>query len=282
MLKKLPLLFVCCVLLVAMTACTSSNDKVSCHGDAKDMKDFADEKKFKEAHELKEDIPFEPKGKMMKFPSTDGKTGSAYVLEGGADNLNYLFVIHEWWGLNDHIKREAERLQAELGEGVHVIALDMYDGKVATTREDAGKYMKASTEERSNAIVQGAINHAGKSAKIATIGWCFGGGWSLKSSILAGEQGAGCIIYYGMPVQEADKLEGLKADVLGIFAEKDGWITPKVVDEFKETAIGIGKNVTVHQFDAEHAFANPSSERYDKESATKANALALEFLQERL
>lgn len=283
MLKKLPLSLICCVLLIAIISCNSSNnEKISCHGDVKDMKDFANEDKFKEAHELKEEVLFEPKGEMIEFTSADGKTGSAYVLEGAEDNSNYLFVIHEWWGLNNHIKQEAERLQTELGGSIHVMALDMYDGKVATTREKASEYMKASTQERSNAIVQGAIKHAGKSAKIATIGWCFGGGLSLKSSILAGEQGVGCIIYYGMPVQEADKLEGLKADVLGIFAEKDGWITPKIVDEFKETATGIGKNVTVHQFDAEHAFANPSSERYDKESATKANALALEFLKERL
>ena len=162
------------------------------------------------------------------------------------------------------------------------MALDLYDGKVATTREDAGSYMKSTTEERSNAIIQGAINHAGENAKIATVGWCFGGGWSLKSSILLGEQGAGCVIYYGMPVQEADKIKPLKADVLGIFAEKDGWITPEVVDKFKATATGIGKKVTVHQFDAAHAFANPSSERYDKESATKANALVLDFLKESL
>ena len=116
MLKKLPLFIFGCFLLVSMVSCSnSSNDKASCHGDAKDMKDFADKKDFQEAHELKEDIPFEAKGKMMEFPSADGKTGSAYVLEGAEDNTNYLFVIHEWWGLNDHIKQEAERLQAELG-----------------------------------------------------------------------------------------------------------------------------------------------------------------------
>ncbi|MEZ4886956.1 MAG: dienelactone hydrolase family protein [Chitinophagales bacterium] len=275
----------CIILFTTSCGYFSSSKSATCHDTtmvAKDMKDFAKDEEFKNAHELKADIPFEPKGTMMEFASTDGKKGSAYLLKASESSPEYLFVIHEWWGLNNHIKQEAERLQADLGGNINVMALDLYDGKVATNREDAGKYMGATTEERGNAIIQGAINYAGKEAKIATIGWCFGGGWSLKSSILAGEQGAGCVIYYGMPLQEADKLKPLKADVLGIFAEKDGWITPKVVNDFKETATGIGKKVEVHQFDADHAFANPSSERYNAEAATKANALALTFLKERL
>ncbi|MGB1242198.1 MAG: dienelactone hydrolase family protein [Chitinophagales bacterium] len=278
-------LLFCSVLFFVGCNNSSSKKSVTCHDTtmvAKDMKDFAKDEDFKNAHELKGDVPFEGKGEMKEFPSTDGQKGSAYflkALDGGSD---YLFVIHEWWGLNNHIKQEAERLQANLGGNVNVMALDLYDGKVATTREDAGKYMQATTEERANAIIGGAIQQAGETAKIATIGWCFGGGWSLKSSILAGEQGAGCVIYYGMPLQEAEKLKPLKADVLGIFAEKDAWITPEVVDNFKETAEGVDKKVSIHQFDADHAFANPSSECYDKEAAAKANGLVLDFLKERL
>lgn len=273
--------------LLFFAACnnSSSSKSATCHDTtmvAKDMKDFVKDEDFKNAHELKDDVPFEGKGEMMEFPSTDGQQGSAYFLKATEGGSDFLFVIHEWWGLNNHIKQEAERLQADLGGNVNVMALDLYDGKVATTRDDAGKYMQATTEERASAIIEGAIKQAGETAKIATIGWCFGGGWSLKSSILAGEQAAACVIYYGMPLQEAEKLKSLKADVLGIFAEKDGWITPEVVNNFKETAEGVGKKVTIHQFDADHAFANPSSERYNKEAAAKANALALEFLKERL
>ena len=283
--KILCLFFLSCILFIAACNGPSTSKKTTCHDTtmvAKDMKDFAKNEEFKKAHELKDDIAFEPKGEMMEFPSTDGKQGIAYALKASEGGSDYLFVIHEWWGLNSHIKQEAERLQTALGGNINVLALDLYDGKVATTRDDAGKYMQAATEERSQAIIQGAINHAGEAAKIATIGWCFGGGWSLKSSILAGKQGAGCVIYYGMPLQEAEKLKALEADVLGVFAEKDGWITPEVVNKFEETATGVGKKVTIHQFDADHAFANPSSERYNAEAADKANALTLEFLKERL
>ena len=124
--------------------------------------------------------------------------------------------------------------------------------------------------------------YAGEDSKVATIGWCFGGGWSLKSSILAGEQGAGCVIFYGMPVQQADQLVNLQAEVLGLFAEKDGWITPDVVNKFEALMKATGKKITTKQFDAEHAFANPSSPRYNEAAAQEANTLALEFLKEKL
>ncbi|MFT2612653.1 dienelactone hydrolase family protein, partial [Escherichia coli] len=80
----------------------------------------------------------------------------------------------EWWGLNDHIKRETETLAAELGN-VNVLALDMYDGGVAATPDSAMKLMQAATTTRLEAIVKAGLAYAGADAKIFTIGWCFGG-----------------------------------------------------------------------------------------------------------
>ena len=236
---------------------------------------------FQAAHETPDAIATPTDGSMMTFPTPDGKTASAYALVPENPDGNFLFVIHEWWGLNDHIKQEAGRLFNSLGD-VTVLALDMYDGKVATSQEQAGEFMQAVTEDRANAIIQGALNYAGDEAGIGTVGWCFGGGWSLKASILAGDQGKACVMYYGMPVQEADKLAPIKADILGIFAEKDGWITPEVVSKFESLAKATGENIEIHEYDAVHAFANPSNPKYDKEKADEANAIALKFLQERL
>ena len=265
------------LLLLSFTlACNTTNQESK----GKDMAEFADEKEFKEAHEVPEKIDLEAKGEMITFDTPDGATGSAYAIQ-RENATNFLFVIQEWWGLNDHIKQEADRLAAAMGD-VTVLALDMYDGKVADNREDAGKYMQSVQQERAEAIVNGAIAMAGTDARIATIGWCFGGGWSLRASILAKEQAAGCVMYYGMPVDNAAALAPLNADVLGIFAEKDGWITPEVVTNFEALAKATGKNLAVHQFDADHGFANPSSPRYKQEAAQEANQLALDFLQEKL
>lgn len=276
MLKKLVFLSLC---LFVLASC--GGNKSTAEGEKEGMAQFAEDEEFKDAHDTPEENDHEAKGEMITFAAADGTDASAYALMAEGSTDKYLIVIHEWWGLNDHIKEEADRLFAELGD-VNVMALDMYDGKVATSPDEAGKFMQAVKPERAEAIVKGALAKAGDNAKIGTIGWCFGGGWSLKSSIMAGDQGAGCVIYYGMPVQEAQALAPLKADVLGIFAEQDGWITPEVVTKFEDLAKATGKKVETRQFDAAHAFANPSNPKYDEAAAKEANAMALNFLKERL
>ena len=220
-------------------------------------------------------------GKNISFKGSDGKEAYGYELKAAKPSKKYLFVIHEWWGLNDHIKREAEKLYNDLGD-VNVIAIDLYDQKVADNRNDAAKYMQAVQGERAVAILEGARSYAGKNAKIATIGWCFGGGWSLQASILLGKQAAGCVIYYGMPEKDLDKLKGLQTKVLGIFASKEQWISPAVVDEFEANMKKVKKNLTLKRFDAEHAFANPSNPAFDKEATEQAYAATMEFLKKQL
>jgi carboxymethylenebutenolidase len=142
-------------------------------------------------------LPFQlddPAGQMITFETPDGKQGSAYALFKPGAGTKYLFVFHEWWGLNDYVKKESERLFQEL-QDTHVIAIDLYDGQVASTREDAAAYMQALTTERATSIIRGAIDYAdmlsqGK-AEMATIGWCMGGGWSLQAGILAGDKKQG-------------------------------------------------------------------------------------------
>ena len=274
------LLFGLCATL--FWACTNSNNnQTDTDQKSDDMSQFAEDKSFKDAHEDPKEAKVENLGEMIEFNTPDGNTANAYAILAPEETNQFLFVFHEWWGLNDNIKEEAERYAKELGN-VSILAVDIYDGKVTADRDEAGKIMQGVSEDRAKAIVNGAIAYAGANAEIATIGWCFGGGWSLKASILAGDQGAGCVMYYGMPTRDKNELAPLKADVLGLFARQDQYITPKVVDEFFTVANMAGKQVSVHQFDADHAFANPSSPRYDELEAQRANTLALGFLKRKL
>jgi len=194
---------------------------------------------------------------------------------------NYVFMIHEWWGLNDYIKQEAEKLQMELGN-VTVIALDLYDMKVATNPTDAGKFMGELKPERAMVIINGAIAYAGNSANIYTIGWCFGGGWSLQASLLAAKQSKGCVMYYGQPEKDLTKLKNLNSDVLFVAAFQDQWINKEVVSAFEQEMKSAGKKLTVKSYDADHAFANPSNPKFNKEFAADAHMLAVSFLKERM
>lgn len=267
------------MLFLIFAACNTGDKPAS--AEKADMGQFADDKKFQDAHETPEPTSFEGKGQMVEFATTDGKTGKAYQIKSPSGTGNTLFVIHEWWGLNDHIKKEAERLHAELGN-THVMALDLYDGNLATDPKQAGEFMKGVDENRLKSIIQGAMKHVGPDAKIGTVGWCFGGGWSLRSSIEAGKQAAGCVMYYGMPVKSAKELAPLATDVIFIHPKQDEWITQEVVDGFTSIAKATGKKVTVHQFEADHAFANPSRPSYIEEDAKAANEITLNFFKERL
>ena len=237
---------------------------------------------FREKHE--NPLPFtlqDKTGEMVTYQTPDGKTGMAYEIKAPRQTENYVFVIHEWWGLNDYIKREAERLAKELGN-VNVLALDLYDGKVATEREQASSYMQQVTNDRARAIINGAITYAGEDADIATIGWCFGGGWSLQTAIMAGDKAEAAVVYYGMPERDPERLQKLEAPVLGIFAEQDNSITPEIVRDFEQKMEEAGKEVTIKMYDAVHAFANPSNPRYNKEYAEEAHQLAVDFIRKHL
>jgi len=243
---------------------------------------LASSKKFVMSHTTPKPFHFQSSiGKPVTYKTPDGKESTAYELKAKTPTNNYLLVIHEYWGLNDYIKKESEMLYNDLGN-VNVIALDLYDGKVATTQQDAGKYMQAVKDDRAQAIIKGAIEYAGPKAKIATIGWCFGGGWSLQASLLAGKQDVACVMYYGMPEKSIDRLKTLNADVLGNFANKDQWINTKVVAQFEADMKAAGKKLYLHQYDADHAFANPSSAASNTEAAKQAYAYTIEYLKPRL
>jgi carboxymethylenebutenolidase len=142
--------------------------------------------------------------------------------------------------------------------------------------------MQGVKTDRAAAIVKGALLYAGPNAKVASVGWCFGGGWSLQTALLAGPKAAGCVVYYGMPEKDVAKLKTLNTDVLGIFATQDKWINPEVVAQFQKDMAAAKKKVTIKNYDADHAFANPSNPKYSREFAAQAHAAAVEYLRKSL
>lgn len=243
---------------------------------------LASDDKFRSAH--LEPLPFtfvSADGREITFKTVDGIDGKGFEIKAPKETNAYVFMIHEWWGLNDYIKREAEKLQKELSS-VNVIALDLYDGRVATTQQEAGKYMGEAKEVRIRAIIKGALDYVGLKAKVGTIGWCFGGGWSLQTAVLAGKQTSACVMYYGMPETDIEKLKTINGPVLGIFAKKDGWINPEKVKDFEANMKKASKKLTIKMYDADHAFANPSNPKFDKEAAADAHKAALAFLKKYL
>lgn len=259
-----------------------------CHGPsaADDMAFLASTAAFQAMHA--EPLPFhftsKAGGESIKFKATDGTEAGGFFLKAKSPSDKYLFVYQEWWGLNDHVKQEAENYYNALDGKVNVLAPDLYDGKVTADRQEAGKLIGAAmaNADHLEAIVKGAIGYAGPKAKIASVGWCFGGMWSLRSALLEGKQAVGCVMYYGTPVKDVEKLKTLDTDVLGIFGSQDQGISPAVVEEFEKNMKAAGEKVTIKMYDAVHAFANPSNPKYDKAATADAFALSSGYLKKKL
>jgi len=219
-------------------------------------------------------------GNMIIYNTPDGKTANGYEVKAETPTNKYLFLFHEWYGLNDYIKNECEYWSKELG--VNTIGIDLYDGKVATTNEEATQYIQQMDVTRGENIIAGARNYADantdNTAILATLGWCFGGGWSCQASILLEDKSKACVMYYGMPEENKDRLAKLTAPVLGIFASKDAKINAEVVKNFEDNMKSLGKSLITKTYEAEHGFANPSGQRYNSEATADAKKLTSEFL----
>jgi carboxymethylenebutenolidase len=192
-----------------------------------------------------------------------------------------VLLVHEWWGLNDEIKTMAAEFAKE---GFLALAADLYNGKVAANPDDAGTYMKAvdpaQAEETLASWVAWLRSDSRSSGKVGTVGWCFGGGWSLNASLTSPVDAT--VIYYGQVERPVDELKKLKGPVLGQFAEQDQWITPARVQGFEANMKAAGKSAEIYSYSANHAFANPTGDNYDKEDAQTAWTRTLEFLRKNL
>jgi carboxymethylenebutenolidase len=190
-------------------------------------------------------------------------------------------MVHEWWGLNDHMRDMAEQLARE---GYAVLAVDLHKGKVATTPEQAKQYVGELKAAEAIENMQNAVKYLQSkgATKIASLGWCFGGGQALQLAV-SGQKLDATVLYYGTPVTEAQKLALIKWPVLGIFGEVDTSIPVAKVNEFHTAMDDAGITNSVHIYPGVgHAFANPSGANYASEATRDAWAKTLAFLNQHL
>ena len=194
-----------------------------------------------------------------------------------------VIMIHEWWGLNDNIKDMARLLA---NEGYGVMAVDLYNGEVAEDSSRAGTLAGAVRNNPEAAIenMREAANFLRglaevDSERIASMGWCFGGGQSLNLA-LSGENLIAIIIYYGSLTSDEEALSVIKQPILGIFGEDDTSITVDSVRAFEEAINNLGIENEIHIYPGVgHAFANPSGTSYAPDETLDAWDKTLSFLE---
>ena len=211
----------------------------------------------------------------------DGRTVKAALATPQGQAKGSILLIHEWWGLNDQIKSVASEFARQ---GYTALAVDLYHDQVADTRDGARSLMQSVDQnvatETLKLWVPWLRERSKSGGKVATIGWCFGGGWSLNASLAAPVDAT--IVYYGRVNKTADELATLKGPVLGHFATQDKWINKEMVSDFEAAMDAAGKSYTNYWYDAQHAFANPTSARYDAGDAALAWQRTTDFLKQQL
>jgi carboxymethylenebutenolidase len=227
-------------------------------------------------------------------PKTADFTNSSYVNSAGETSLGYLaepegpgphpavLLLHEWWGLNEGITVLADALAQE---GYVVFAPDMYRGRV-TSQIPRALYLRLSTpEEQVKNDIDAALAHlmtlpAVDTTRIASMGFCFGGGHSLMLGLRQTENVPLTILYYGDVVTDIDLLEPLmdSRGVLGVFGEEDQQIFVEDVLEFESAlnTLDIPNEITIYP-GVGHAFIN--EENFNQEgTAGEAWQQAIDFL----
>jgi carboxymethylenebutenolidase len=220
------------------------------------------------------------KTETLNLNTSRGAT-TAYVARPENDTAAAVVLIHEWWGIHDHIRDIAGRYASE---GYLCVAPDLFRGKVARNTEEASKLMQALAIEDGVETIREAIAAAKQSynvQKIGITGYCMGGTFALRAACELDELAAAAP-FYG-DISEEGVLKRLKVPTLFIAGKRDAWINAEKVNALKEAARKYNLPVEVVVYDADHAFFNNTRpEVYDPQAAADAWRRVLDLFRKHL
>ena len=226
-------------------------------------------------------------GEMVSYKSGD-LTIPAYLSRANRQQAPAVLVIHEVFGLNDHIKSIADRIARE---GFNALAPNFFARAPEPPPADA-KDMDAIRKAANSIPTEAAIKdmQAGLDylktlkdvrARFASVGFCMGGGFSYQLATHTKDL-AGAVIFYGRtPIELVPQVS---CPLLCSFGSLDQGIPPEKVKEFEDALKKAGKEADIKIYTgAKHGFFNDTRpEAYNAEAAADAWQRTLRFFGERL
>ncbi len=222
-----------------------------------------------------------PAGKMVSYPSGSETVAGYLAVPEVAGKKPAIVVIQEWWGLNDFIRQKADHFAAE---GYVALAPDLYAGQATSDPMKAHELSRIPPEhvmrQLKAAVAYLKARPDVDADRMASIGWCFGGGYSLELALEQAPPLSGAVIYYGRLVADRGVIASLRVPLLGNFGGMDKGIPAESVSAFESDAKQEGKSVDFKIYpDAGHAFASSSDPKvYRPGDAKDADARAEAFL----
>lgn len=220
------------------------------------------------------------KGREIRFVAGEGSASGYLVGDEAAEVRPGLILVHEWWGLNDHIKGVADRFA---DEGFVVLAPDLYAGEVTGNAVEAGRLMQSLDQRQAIAMLNAVVDYLKqqgtvKGNTIGVTGFCMGGSFALLLACYNQDIRASAPFYGDVPSDEV--LKDLTAPVLFIGAEYDQWITKEKMERLRSAMREYGKEGDVVIYPGvDHAFLNDTRpDMYNKEAAEDAWKRVVSFL----
>jgi len=241
-----------------------------------------------EGLEIKKDVKyFDGASGYLVYPSTTTTTAISTTTTGATGKkLPAVIMIHENRGINDNIRSMANNLAKQAG--YVILAADLFKGVSTNDPSQAIQLVKSVRGNPQEAIsnLQAAVKYVSSlpfvdSSKVASIGWCFGGGQSLQLALHSEQHPlVATILYYGTPlVTDKQDLSKIKWPVLGIFRDHDQAIPLQQINVFKAALDADGITNQIHIYKGlGHAFANPSGANYAPKQTADAWQKTLAFL----
>jgi len=219
-------------------------------------------------------------GEVLSLKTKSGQSFKVYV-NGPNDAKRGILLVHGWFGLNKQPKSWADKFAAL---GYRAMAIDLYNGKVATKPEQAKVYMKGVKQAEADGKFRTALQTLQvPGRKLATLGWSFGGTQTLHATLAAPEQVSATVMYYpfGGLAKTSKRLGSIKGPVLLIRAKKDAPKVIKDTDLFVVAARKAGVSIHEQTYQAMHGFTNAASKRYDAQATEAAWQQTTKFLDDK-
>jgi carboxymethylenebutenolidase len=219
----------------------------------------------------------------IEVTTAGGPAAAELVLPAGEGKVPGIVVVHEWWGINDDIRRIAGRFAAE---GIAALVVDLYGGQSTTDPAEAFRLSNEMRTLRSVEIIAGGVaalaSHARGSGKVAVTGFCLGGAMTLAAACQV-DGLAAAVPFYGTPKDEHANGWRAKAPILGHYAKNDGFVSIDRARKIAQAVNEAGGSMELHEYDAGHAFMREADvTAYDAASAALAWGRTITFLKKQL
>lgn len=220
----------------------------------------------------------------IEFASRSGRQSTGEIAEpAGTAKVGAVVLLHEWWGLNEHVRSLVDRLA---GAGFVVLSPDLYHGRVTASPEEAAQLMGGLDWPGAIDEIAGAVSFLAKhprgNGKVGVTGFCLGGALAFATAIQVPEIAA-AVPFYGVPDVPESEWARVRAPIQAHFAKHDDWAKPASAEKIRATLQGHGRSMELFVYDAQHAFVNDTRpEVHDAALAQQAWDRAVAFFRTHL